>query len=170
MRRFIIFVLCVFGFCLPMQAQYEGNGSSVIIRGGYNVLEKGKVYDLTFMQDFIFFRFKLETGVGTFSLSENGEEERYVSYFSPSIGLVYGERSDVYLLFGGSSWGKRLMVDEHWKLTSDAWHLKVEGGVDIGITRTMFLNLEACYFFPHFKEPEDYFNNFCLKAGIGFRF
>ena len=143
---------------------------SAVLKGGYNVLGKRPVTIFDLNADLGFLRAEFEWGYTPFRVG-NLETEHAI-YFSPSFGVVYGNKNMVYLLVGPQTWGGlRTFEDGTQKILSDIWHLKIETGVDFRISDLFYFNVSGVYLLPRKDDANvQHFQNLSFLAGLGINF
>ena len=170
MKKFVLLfissLLSVMMFAQSNVSWYDLYGS-IVIKGGYNVLEKEPVAMMDIYADIGFLRAEIEVGCTYFSQHEG----RIFTYFAPAIGVTYGNRNTLYFLVGGQPYGAFTLLRDPPKLRGDEWHFKIEGGVDIRLSDLLFINLSSLYLLPRSPtECTHYYDNLAFMAGLGFNF
>ncbi len=170
MKKIILFFVASMLGCgvFAQNESYSAIDATIFFKGGYNVLEKHPLYSVSFVGEIGFIRFAFELQHPDF-----GNYNRKITYslfFSPSIGLCYGQRSIIYLMAGVQPW---VSFDETADLIVDCqkWRPKLEAGCDIRLCDWLFVNLSALYIIP-FKDASGYhdYRNLAFLCGLGFRF
>ncbi|MBR2299900.1 MAG: hypothetical protein IJ870_04940 [Alphaproteobacteria bacterium] len=167
MKKVILFFCClVLSTILSAQSDvwWGDHYGSVVLKGGYNILEKQPVGVLGIYGDIAYLRFGVELSYTQFKNASIP-----ILPFSPMIGATYGERHIFYFLLGGQPWGAVSLVGEKKrKFAVDTWHLKLETGVDFRLSDLLFLNVSAMYLVPYRNtETIQHFQNLSVMIGLG---
>lgn len=171
MKKFLLFVAGIL-LSVTMVAQekvaWQDFYSSVVFKGGYNVLEKRPVATVDFYADIGLFRAEIELG---YAFGSEDEALPMPIYFSPALGVSYGCYSIFYFLVGAQPFITKTIREQGARFSLEAWHLKLEGGVDIRLSDLFFLDLSAVYLVPR-KDTEttQHFQNLSFMIGLGINF
>ena len=151
-------------FCSNMFAQESASlDASVVFRGGYNILEKQPVTGVSLFGSVAFVRFAC-----SFNYAFDKNNTPFPA-FSPSIGLTYGYKNEVYFMLGAQPWGV-YNKKTNKMFSQDTWRMSLELGYDIPLSRSVFFNIGAYYLLPiKDTETEHYYQNLSLMTGFGFR-
>ena len=154
--------------CFDVSAQSGSPvGANIVVKGGYNFLEKQPVSQLTLFGDFAFVRFAINFNYA-FAQKEFDEPMRFPA-FSPSLGLTYGYKNKVYFMCDAQPWGV-WNETKNKVLPYERWRCSLEAGYDICLTDWLFFNISALYLIPSRQtEQERPCQNLSLMAGFGFR-
>ncbi len=166
---FLAALIAVLGiFPSKVQAQTCDAYSSVVLRGGYNFLEKIPTANVAFFGDFAFFRFQIEIGMVQLKKKYDVSMPLYVS---PAIGVSWGEYVTKYFLVGATPWISAISKNDRLVYSLNSWHCKFEGGFDIRINDFFFWNIGAVYLIPTKSTPEQqHLQNLTLLTGLGLNF
>lgn len=148
--------------------------ASVILYGGYNILEKAPAAGAAVGLDVNFIRAELDIG-WSYLDAYSVPVRKHLAYFSPSVGFAYGKKVQGYIMAGCTTWG---VVESAGvthcaenKFSSDLFHWKVKAGANVMVSRKFFINADLGYMFP--KDAKDgylYYENLTLRIGAGCRF
>ena len=147
---------------------------SPTLYGGYNFLENTAITGVAIPIYVNFLRAELDVG---YSYLNTYLGHKDFVYFSPSIGLQYGNKVRGYLMFGWTNWPHLIKVGAPNyecpgdRFYSDLIHAKLKCGLEVVLTKKLFLNVDLGYVFTSKGDDyHQYFDNFALRTGIGWRF
>jgi len=167
MKRFILlFVLGILQFNAFAQGIPELD-AGIVIKGGYNFLEKQPVSSVTIFRNVAFLRFSLSYNFVV--APKSSLQPTQLPIFSPAIGLCYGEKNVVHLTCGVQPWG---VFNKQSQTMTSQQQLRVsfDLGYDIRLGDRLFLSIGAYYLLPvKDTETEHFYRNLSLMAGLGFR-
>lgn len=163
-------ILLLFAVILGMNMSAQERSpveASIVVKGGYNFLEKQPVAQVSLFGNFAFVRFGVSFNYAF--IKTDVVDLSQLPAFSPSIGLTYGDKNVVYLMCGAQPWGV-LDKETNKLLPRDRWRCSLEAGYDIRLSDRLFFNLSAFYLLPG-KETETtrLCQNLSILAGLGFR-
>lgn len=144
---------------------------SIIAYGGYNFLEKAPLVGGSVAIDINFIRAELECGWSYVMAPQH----RDFTYFAPSLGFVFGHKSQVYLMGGCSGWPfllkKEVSGCANDKFDTSLLHFQVQLGTNIALGRNVFAHIRATYVVPRKNENVNInYQNLALKVGLGYWF
>ena len=142
--------------------------------GGYNFLENTAITGVALPIYANFIRAEIDVG---YSYLNTYLGHKDFVYFSPTLGLQYGNKVRGYLMWGYTTWTHITKVGapnydcKTDKFFSDQLHAKIKGGVEVILTQKLLLNLDLGYIFT--SKSSDHivcYDNLSLRTGLGWRF
>lgn len=181
MKKFFVLFVMMFSVIASSSAQSKWIEDrdwklhvSPTVYGGYNCLENAPIAGVAVPIYVNFIRAELDFGY-TYLNTYLGHKDFMT--FSPSIGVQYGNKVRGYAMYGWTTWANITKVGAPNskcptdRFYSDLFHHKIKGGVEVILTKKLFLNAEVGYVFS--RESSTYYENFSnlsLRAGLGWRF
>ena len=147
---------------------------SPMVYGGYNFLENTALAGVAVPIYTNFIRAEIDLG---YSYANTYLGRKSFVCFSPTLGIQYGGKVRGYLMFGCTNGAYIEKVGAQYydcptdKFFSDLFHMKVKCGVDVLLTKKLFLNVDLGYVFA--DNSDDYyqhFENLALRTGVGWKF
>ncbi len=186
MKKIIILVVAMVTTIVAVQAQEYTSWkapkddpdllrASVLAYGGYNFLEKAPTGGVALGVNCYCLRAEVDIGVSAIKTPTLDRKRHNLMYFSPSIGVAFGDKYEFYGMVGYTSWGTILTTQitecSKDKFSADFLHWRLKVGSNIMVSKRLFVNAELSYMIP--KNPEFgyvYFENLMLRVGVGYRF
>lgn len=147
---------------------------SPTLYGGYNFLENTAIAGVAVPIYVNFLRAELDVG---YSYLNTYMGHKDFVYFSPSLGLQYGNKVRGYLMFGYETWPYITKVGAlnyecpEDRFYSDLIHAKIKCGLEVVLAKKLFLNVDLGYVFANKSDLyHQHFENLALRTGVGWRF
>lgn len=167
MRRYIILVSALVFSVATFARELNFCGLSML-QTGYNFFAEKPIVNMGILGNFNRLALKMEIGGTEVYISEIQENFSLV-YAHPSIGLIFKERCDFYILVGAIPWIGYEKINGVKLRRDDIWHATIEGGINIPMKEMLFLNLEAMYMFSELNK-DSRLQNLTLRVGLGIDF
>ena len=181
MKKFFVLFVMMFSVIASSSAQSKWIEDSdwklhvaPTVYGGYNCLENAPIAGVALPFNVNFIRAELDLGY-TYLNTYLGHKDFMT--ISPSVGVQYGNKVRGYLMYGFTNWAyivkvgcpnNNCPVDRFY---SDVFHHKLKGGVEVILTKKLFLNAEvSCLITDGSDVYFEKFGNLALRAGLGWRF
>ncbi len=184
----IIFIVVAAMFALTTAAQAQNYKSwkapkdepdllraSALAYVGYNFLENAPMGGVALGLNCYCVRAELDFGFSSLKTPTLEKKRHSLGYFSPSIGLSFGDKYEFYGMVGFTTWGYIATTEvtecAKDKFHKDLVHCRLKVGSNIMISDKFFVNVDLSYMIPKSSEVGYvYFDNLALRAGIGYRF
>lgn len=168
MKKIILLFLASL-LCLGAFAQARSElGGSIVLKGGYNFLEKQPVSSVCLFGDFAFLRVSFNFSYAI--VPNDGFNPTPTPAFWPAIGACYGDKGVVYLMCGAVPF-RVFDKEKSTMLSGSHFRVLLEFGYDVFLSKHLFLNICAHYALPaKDTEKEHFYQNLSLMGGFGFRF
>ena len=181
MKKFLVLFVMMFSVIASSSAQSKWIEDSdwklhvsPTVYGGYNCLENAPIAGVAIPFNVNFIRAELDLGY-TYLNTDLGHKD--FPTFSSALGVQYGNKVRGYLMYGWSTWAYITRVGApgsncpNDRFYSDLFHHKIKGGVEVVLTKKLFLNAEVSYLFSKGSSVYyEMYDNLALRAGLVWKF
>lgn len=148
---------------------------SILAYGGYNILENAPLGGIAVGFNCYCIRAEADIGFSSLETPTLATKKHYLAYFSPAIGLAFGDKYEFYAMVGFMNWGYVLTTKvtecEGDIFSKSLLHCRLKVGSNIMVSKKLFINADLSYLIPkNAKLGYIYFDHLALRVGIGYRF
>ena len=127
-------------FCLACLSSYAQEKTYCLVKGGVNLFGKEPFATVDIYTDFAFLRVGIE--MFNVSVPTNSSDYKFVSFSTPVIGLVYGDRISFFATAACTPW---IVAKSDSHESVSIWHTKLEFGSDIKLNANFLIVASVAY-------------------------